>query len=78
MVHVLAGEKLWRLPMEETYREILDSPIADMKNTGIGTRFGGAITASIFLKEFVETDKVCACALALFLQISARSGAGWT
>ncbi|KAK9806577.1 hypothetical protein WJX73_003958 [Symbiochloris irregularis] len=53
-----SGEKLWRLPMEETYREILDSPIADMKNTGIGTRFGGAITASIFLKEFVETDKV--------------------
>lgn len=52
------GEKLWRLPMEDTYREILESPIADMKNTGIQNRFGGAITASLFLREFVDTSKV--------------------
>lgn len=54
----LAGEKLWRLPMEDNYLEILKSPIADLKNTGIATRFGGAITASLFLREFVNTEKV--------------------
>lgn len=46
------GEKLWRMPMEESYMEQLDSSIADMKNTG--TRMGGAITAALFLKEYVD------------------------
>ena len=54
----VAGEKLWRLPMEDSYLENLKSPIADLKNTGIANRFGGAITASLFLREFVNTDKV--------------------
>lgn len=51
-----AGEKLWRLPLEETYMEQLKSSVADMKNTG--TRMGGSITAALFLKEFVDTKKV--------------------
>ena len=47
-----AGEKLWRMPMEEKYFEGLKSPIADMKNTG--PRPGGAITAALFLKQFIK------------------------
>ncbi|MBW4621085.1 MAG: leucyl aminopeptidase [Cyanosarcina radialis HA8281-LM2] len=48
----LAGEKLWRMPLEDKYFEGLKSPIADMKNTG--PRGGGAITAALFLKQFVK------------------------
>ncbi|CAL8466303.1 g5839 [Coccomyxa elongata] len=51
-----AGEKIWRMPMEDSYWEQMKSPIADMKNTG--GRMGGAITAALFLREFVDTDKV--------------------
>lgn len=47
-----AGEKLWRMPMEEKYFEGLKSEIADMKNTG--PRSGGSITAALFLKQFVK------------------------
>lgn len=47
-----AGEKLWRMPMEEKYFEGLKSVVADMKNTG--PRPGGAITAALFLKQFVK------------------------
>ncbi|MGQ9871630.1 leucyl aminopeptidase [Leptodesmis sp.] len=47
-----AGEKLWRMPMEETYFEGMKSVVADMKNTG--PRPGGAITAALFLKQFVK------------------------
>jgi len=48
----IAGEKMWRMPMEEKYFEGLKSPIADMKNTG--PRPGGSITAALFLKQFVK------------------------
>ncbi|MGF1479582.1 MAG: leucyl aminopeptidase [Cyanophyceae cyanobacterium] len=48
----LAGEKFWQMPMEEKYFEGLKSPIADMKNTG--PRAGGSITATLFLKQFVQ------------------------
>lgn len=41
-----AGEKIWRMPMEEKYFEGLKSNIADMKNTG--PRPGGSITAALF------------------------------
>ena len=47
-----AGEKAWRLPLEEGYADQLTSPIADMKNSG--RRYGGAITAGLFLKKFVN------------------------
>ena len=47
------GEPLWQMPLaREHYRPLLDSNVADMKNVGI--RYGGAITAAIFLSEFVE------------------------
>ncbi len=47
-----AGEKLWRMPMEEKYFDGLKSIVADMKNTG--PRPGGSITAALFLKQFVK------------------------
>jgi leucyl aminopeptidase len=47
-----AGEKLWQMPMESKYFEQMKSPIADMKNTG--SRAGGAITAALFLQQFVQ------------------------
>ncbi|MGA8532010.1 MAG: leucyl aminopeptidase [Acidobacteriaceae bacterium] len=47
-----SGERFWRLPVEDDYRELIKSSIADIKNTG--GRYGGAITAAMFIKEFVE------------------------
>lgn len=47
-----AGEKMWRLPLIEEYREQMRSDIADTKNTG--GRWGGAITAGLFLASFVD------------------------
>ena len=49
---VMAGEKIWEMPLEEKYFEGLKSPIADIKNTG--PRAGGAITAALFLKQFIK------------------------
>jgi len=47
-----AGERLWRLPAWDEYKELIRSEWADMKNSG--GRWGGAITAAVFLKEFVD------------------------
>ena len=47
------GEKVWPLPLFEEYRESLKSEIADMLNSP--GRPAGAITAAMFLKEFVGT-----------------------
>ncbi|MBL7233875.1 MULTISPECIES: leucyl aminopeptidase [Komagataeibacter] len=46
------GEKLWRMPMDASYLELLRSDIADLKN--IGGRPGGSITAAKFLECFVN------------------------
>ncbi|TET50108.1 MAG: leucyl aminopeptidase [Dehalococcoidia bacterium] len=48
-----AGERMWQMPMPEEYKEQIKSEIADVKNTG--ERAGGAITAALFLSEFVDT-----------------------
>lgn len=45
-----AGEKMWRMPLADEYRELNKSLIADIKNTG--NRYGGAITAALFVSEF--------------------------
>lgn len=47
------GEKLWPMPLDDDYKEQLKSAFADLPN--VGNRWGGAITAAIFLKEFVES-----------------------
>lgn len=46
-----AGEKMWRMPLETEYKPLIESDIADMKNTA--GRWGGAITAGLVLAEFV-------------------------
>ena len=47
-----AGEKMWRLPVDDDYKEQLKSPFADIAN--VGGRPGGAITAALFLREFAD------------------------
>src|SRR5690348_3424401 len=48
-----AGEKMWPMPIDDEYEEMIKSKIADIRNTGSG-KGGGSITAAWFLKEFVE------------------------
>jgi leucyl aminopeptidase len=47
-----AGERVWPLPLPDDYRPRLDSQIADIKNIG-GGRYGGTLTAGLFLRDFV-------------------------
>jgi leucyl aminopeptidase len=47
------GEKMWPMPMDDEYEEMIKSNIADIRNTSTG-KGGGAITAAWFLKEFAE------------------------
>ena len=47
-----AGERVWHLPLPSEYRKQLDSEVADLRNIGTG-RFGGTLTAGLFLQEFV-------------------------
>jgi leucyl aminopeptidase len=46
-----SGERMWRMPLLEELREQVKSDVADVKQAG--ERFGGSITAALFLKEFV-------------------------
>jgi leucyl aminopeptidase len=47
-----SGEDFYPLPLHSDYKKLIESDIADMKNTG--GRFGGAITAALLLENFVE------------------------
>jgi len=49
-----AGEELWQMPLQKSYKDGLKSHIADMKNTG--PRAGGSITAALFLEEFFDRN----------------------
>ena len=46
----VAGEKMWQLPVDDDYRDLYKSGIADLANTG--GRHGGAITGAMFIGEF--------------------------
>ncbi len=48
-----AGEKMWELPLEKEYKDMNKSEIADIANIP-NSRYGGAITAALFLQEFVD------------------------
>jgi leucyl aminopeptidase len=48
----LSGERMWHMPLDDEYREQLKSVYADIQN--IGTRWGGACTAAMFIREFVD------------------------
>ncbi len=50
------GEPLWRMPLVDELRKDIDSPFADIANTGPAE--GGAITAALFLREFVSVPWV--------------------
>jgi leucyl aminopeptidase len=58
----LAGEDMWHLPLPDKLRDQLKSDVADMRNTG--DRYGGALTAGIFLKEFVGDTPWVHCDIA--------------
>jgi leucyl aminopeptidase len=45
------GEKMWHMPLDDEYKDLLKSAFADLAN--IGGRWGGAISAAWFLREFV-------------------------
>jgi len=47
----IEGEKMWHMPLDDEYKELLKSAFADLAN--IGGRYGGAISAAWFLREFV-------------------------
>jgi leucyl aminopeptidase len=46
-----SGEEFWRMPVTDLQKDALRSEVADMKNAG--ERWGGAINAALFLREFV-------------------------
>ncbi len=48
-----AGEKMWELPLEQNYKKLVISEVADLKNIA-GSRWGGTLTAGLFLEEFVD------------------------
>ncbi len=54
----ISGEKMWELPFDDDMREKLLSSVADIKN--LGGKYGGAVTAGMFLEEFVS-DKIKWC-----------------
>ena len=51
-VSKITGENIWQLPAFEGYKDLLKSDIADLRN--IGGQWGGAITAALFIQEFVQ------------------------
>ncbi|HEX3827649.1 MAG TPA: leucyl aminopeptidase [Sporichthyaceae bacterium] len=52
------GDRVWRLPLVEDYRAALDSPVADLAHVPHNRKVqGGAITAALFLREFVGTRR---------------------
>lgn len=52
---VAADDPLWELPLHSPYRELLSSKVADLNNISSGS-YGGAITAALFLQEFVKPE----------------------
>eukprot|EP00918_Siedleckia_nematoides_P091862 GHVU01201670.1.p1 GENE.GHVU01201670.1~~GHVU01201670.1.p1 ORF type:complete len:624 (-),score=96.63 GHVU01201670.1:500-2371(-) len=53
-----AGDMLWNMPLIEEYRKKLDSKVADISNSS-PNRYGGSISAALFLKEFVKSTPWC-------------------
>lgn len=66
-------DRVWRLPLHEAYREQIDSKIADIVNSSSGS-FGGAITAALFLKTFVEEGQDWLHLDLMALNLRARPG----
>jgi leucyl aminopeptidase len=52
----ISGERCWRMPLPDDYAKLLKSDVADISNMP-STRYGGAITAALFLKEFAGATR---------------------
>ena len=50
-----AADPVWRMPLHQAYKSMLDSNVADMAN-GASSPYAGAITAALFLESFVASD----------------------
>lgn len=48
---VASGENIWAMPLSKEYKELLKSDVADLRNIS-GSKYGGAINAALFLREF--------------------------
>jgi len=55
------GEKMWHMPLDDDLKEEIKGLYADIQNVG-KSRYGGAITAALFLENFVDKEKVKAWA----------------
>ena len=66
------GEKLWPMPLDENYKKLLKSNIADLKN--IGGAFAGSITAAKFLQDFVGSANWAHLDIAGVMSQASRSG----
>ncbi len=67
------GDPMWRLPLWRPYRGLLDSKVADINNVSEGG-FGGAITAALYLQEFVRDETPWAHFDIMAWNVSAKPG----
>ncbi|MFD2204498.1 leucyl aminopeptidase family protein [Kiloniella antarctica] len=70
---VVCEDEVWRMPLHKPYRKMLDSQIADLNNISSGP-YGGAITAALYLEEFVGTETSWAHFDVMAYNTSARPG----
>jgi leucyl aminopeptidase len=71
-----SGESMWRMPLLDELKEGLKSDVADLKHTG--DRWGGAITAALFLREFIGDTKNWVHADIAGPAMSDRAAGWWT
>lgn len=50
----ISGDRVWRLPLDDDYKKAIQTPVADISNTGSPKIMAGTITAAFFLKNFVD------------------------
>ncbi len=55
-----SGEKVWRMPLDPSFRKEMDSQFADIKNIGSNGRMGGSCTGAAFLEEFIDAGRAWA------------------
>jgi leucyl aminopeptidase len=67
-----SGESMWRMPLLDDLREQIKSEVADVKQTG--DRYGGSITAALFLREFAGPGRWIHCDIAGPASIDRPSG----
>ncbi len=67
------ADPMWQMPLYAPYRKHLDSPVADLNNVGSVSE-GGAITAALFLREFVGKQRKWAHVDTMAWNVSARPG----